>query len=209
MPDSERDIGKNACLITLGDDFQAVVIDTQAGRVMVDAQGNINVLPRNINHAALTEPEVSSVSGGENKSAAKAQPEIGALMKDGTIYAGISPLTGEDMFVTAKDAPLTMTWRRAMEYVAETTMHGHRDWRLPSRAELDVLYQNRNNGNLSGTFKKGGFFQGGCYWSSSEEPNGFKARYQKFNNGQEGLYAKFYLLSVRCIRRQPRPDTTG
>src|SRR5437763_4259493 len=72
------------------------------------------------------------------------RPEIGQTMADGTKFAGISPDTGKPMFTTANDAPLTMTFNEAANYALHLDAHGHQDWRLPSRAELNVLFNNRS-----------------------------------------------------------------
>jgi hypothetical protein len=69
--------------------------------------------------------------------------EIGDLMLDGTIYAGVSPETGKAMFTTPADAPATSTFNQAQEYAAELDAHGHRDWRVPTKGELAVLFSNR------------------------------------------------------------------
>jgi hypothetical protein len=68
-------------------------------------------------------------------------PKIGAKMPDGTIYAGISPDTGKPMYATPADAPLTMTFNEAAEHAKTANSQkacGHRDWRVPTKAELNV-----------------------------------------------------------------------
>lgn len=91
--------------------------------------------------------------------------EIGDKMPDGTIYAGISPNTGEPMYVTAADAFLTVEWKNAMDYAAELDAHGHQDWRLPSTGELNTLFNNRA---AIGGFDVTGSHPESWYWSASE-----------------------------------------
>jgi hypothetical protein len=69
-----------------------------------------------------------------------AKPKIGDRMPDGTVYAGNLPDTGTPMYTTPADAPLTMQWREARDYAARLDAHGHDDWRLPSKAELNELF---------------------------------------------------------------------
>jgi len=59
-------------------------------------------------------------------------------MPDGTIYAGLSPDTGKKMYAMPADAPLTMSFNEAADYAAKLDAHGHRDWRVPTKAELKV-----------------------------------------------------------------------
>ena len=64
-------------------------------------------------------------------------------MPDGTVYAGISPDTHNAMYTTPDDAPLTSTFGRADRYATKLDANGHRDWRVPTRGELSVLFLNR------------------------------------------------------------------
>jgi hypothetical protein len=93
-------------------------------------------------------------------------PKIGAKMPDGTIYAGISPDTGKPMYATPADAPLTMTFNEAAEHAKTANSQkacGHRDWRVPTKAELNVLFNNRA---AIGGFNVSGSYPAGWYCSS-------------------------------------------
>ena len=74
---------------------------------------------------------------------AKAAPRVGDKMPDGSVYAGISPDTNKPMYATPADAPLTYTFNQAQKYAARFDAHGHADWRVPTKSELNVLYNNR------------------------------------------------------------------
>jgi hypothetical protein len=119
---------------------------------------------------------------------------IGDHMPDGTIYAGISPDTGKPMYATPADAPL-MTFTNAMEYATRLGTHGHADWRLPSRNELDVLFRNR--------LAIGGFQINSrpvCYWASAAYKR--RAWGQRFTDGLQCSIGKILRLSVRCVRSE-------
>jgi hypothetical protein len=47
------------------------------------------------------------------------------------------------MYTTAKDAPVAHTFDQAKAYCAALDTHGHRDWRVPTRNELNELFNNR------------------------------------------------------------------
>jgi hypothetical protein len=66
------------------------------------------------------------------------------------------------------------------------TLNGYRDWFLPSKDELNLLYVVGGFGNSH-------------YWSSSEVDSG-NARGQSFSSGYQGVYTKNYTLSVRAVR---------
>jgi hypothetical protein len=100
-----------------------------------------------------------------------AKLKIGDKMPDGTIYAGISPDTGEKMYAMPEDASLMMTFNKAKEYASGLEAHGHKDWRGPTKEELVVLFNNRaavggfKKADLSPSHKTGE----GWYWAFSEE----------------------------------------
>lgn len=67
---------------------------------------------------------------------------------------------------------------------------GFKDWYLPSKDELDLLYDQRN---------VVGGFGATDYWSSSESSKG-KAWEQEFGGGFQFKYNKSFTLNVRAIR---------
>jgi uncharacterized protein DUF1566 len=118
-------------------------------------------------------------------------PEIGDKMPDGTIYAGVSPDTGKAMYATPADAPLTSTFNQALGHAARLAAHGHDDWRVPTRGELNVLFSNRA--------AIGGFNERAArYWSSTEFD--FDAWAMRFSDGNQGWRYTFKNSSLRCVR---------
>ncbi len=80
--------------------------------------------------------------------------EIGDEVEDGTVYAGLSPDTGRAMYATPKDASGAYDFNEAAGYAEDLGAHGHNDWRVPSKGELNVLWENCDKGRLKGTFNK-------------------------------------------------------
>lgn len=89
----------------------------------------------------------------------------------------------------------------AAEYCDNLSAHGHGDWYLPARDELNVLYTHQGVGGL--IFQAG--YPLGHYWSSSEgSTNGFdeRARFIRFSDGlSSGGLTKDTALSIRCVRK--------
>jgi hypothetical protein len=124
------------------------------------------------------------------------EPKIGDKMPDGTVYAGISPDTNKPMYATPADAPLTMKlFNKATEYAAQLDAHGHRDWHLPTKNELNALFNNRA---AIGGFDVSGSDPAGWYWSTS--PYGWSAWGQRFSDGSQYLYSMDDRSSVRPVR---------
>ena len=97
--------------------------------------------------------------------------------------------------IAPNDFPSKMYWQDAKK-ACEALGNG---WRLPTRDELNTLYQNKD--------KIGGFaitnYSLKDYWSSTEGRNDFGgfAWYQDFNNGNQGeILIKFGFNYVRAIR---------
>jgi hypothetical protein len=114
---------------------------------------------------------------------AESSAKIGDTMPDGTVYAGVSPETGKPMYATPKDAPLIYTFNQAQKCAATLDAHGHNDWQVPTKGELDVIWQNRNEGKLKGTFNVTGTNPAGWYWSSSQGV--ITAWTQRFRDGTQ------------------------
>jgi hypothetical protein len=126
-----------------------------------------------------------------------AEPKIGDRMADGTIYAGISPRTNKPMYAMPADAPLTMTFNEATKYAANLDAYGHRDWRVPSKTELNELFKNRT---VIGGFNSTGSVPAGWYLSSSQKKLNSTVWSQRFSDGFPSATAKDVPFSLRCVR---------
>ena len=81
----------------------------------------------------------------------------------------------------------------AAVYCDDLVIHGHSDWYLPAKNELNTMYGNSaaiENFDTSGTY----------YWSSSEYGNYYAWR-QRFSDGDQYYYYKYSNNAVRCARR--------
>jgi len=124
------------------------------------------------------------------------EPKIGDKMPDGTVLAGISPDTNKPMYATHADASLTMTFNEAQEYATKLDAHGHKDWRVPTKAELNVMFNNRA---AIGGFDVTGSNPAGWYWSASPDTK-WLAWGQRFSDGYQNNYDKGSHSAVRCVR---------
>ena len=79
----------------------------------------------------------------------------------------------------------------AAKICADLVAYGYDDWYLPSKDELNALYQNKDE--IKG-------FSDTYYWSSTEY-NETDAWGQDFTNGSQVSYAKYPTSRVRCVRK--------
>jgi hypothetical protein len=71
---------------------------------------------------------------------------------------------------------------------------GYGDWFLPSKEELDLMYDYLHKKGVGG-------FADVSYWSSSEDDNYYNAWLQGFGHGGQGNFNKNYSLGrVRAVR---------
>lgn len=93
------------------------------------------------------------------------------------------------LVVKSHDEPEPMTWHEAMgKFGPDGT---DKEWRLPNRFELDVMYKNKSDIPI---------LTSGGYWSSTEyNTNGAWA--QRFSDGNQVNGYKYNYYLVRCVRR--------
>jgi Protein of unknown function (DUF1566) len=127
-----------------------------------------------------------------------AEPKVGDKMPDGTIYAGVSPDTGKAMYAMPQDGSLLMTFNAAAEHVAKLDAYGHHDWRMPTSAELNVLFNNR--AAIGGFTLTDSNPTGWCWSASGFEFNKSLMWAQRLSDGFQGARYKDEYSTVRCVR---------
>jgi hypothetical protein len=93
---------------------------------------------------------------------------------------------GVSTFEVSRDIARPMSWYNAMQW-CEDLGNG---WRLPTRAELLMMYEHRD---------AIGGLESGYYWSSSEGGSG-DAWVQSFSSGYQFSYYEGYSCRVRAVR---------
>lgn len=177
-----------APVISLSEGFGALVVQGHNIKVEVFDDGSV---------VAYTDGDVQKrppITAEQLTGPTTTSPVVGVGMADGTVYAGVSPDTGKPMYTTRKDTGLCGEWNKAMDYAARLDAHGYTDWRVPTKAELNVLYKNRAAiGNFNETDSAG------WYWSSSQYLN-YRACGQRFSFGHQHNNYKTHASSLRCVR---------
>jgi len=122
---------------------------------------------------------------------------VGYKEADGTIYAGFSPDTNKPMYTTATDAPGIYKWSKGAAYCSALAASDHQGWHMPTKGELNVLFQNRA---AIGGFNETGSVPDGWYWSSSQTVNLLNAWGQRFSDGTQDIGGRNGASSLRCVR---------
>ena len=174
-------------VISLSEGFGALVVQGPNIKVEILPNGNVNV---QTSGRVTTGPCTATAASSEAL-------KVGASMPDGSVYAGVSPDTGKPMFATPKDAPMHGNFNQAADYAANLDVHSHKDWRVPTKAELNVLFGNRA---AIGGFDTTGSARAGWYWSSSRFSSLYGAWVQRFSDGGQLISLRYDASSLRCVR---------
>ena len=119
------------------------------------------------------------------------------ILRVGSKYAGgivfYLDKTGSHGLVCSDKDFLKVTWAEASRLCLESNHNSYNDWRLPTKDELNLLYQNRD---------VVGGFANDKYWSSTDySHDGMWVC--RFNDGSQGAYHKdqfnFYVRAVRAF----------
>jgi hypothetical protein len=104
---------------------------------------------------------------------------------------------GITLYATAVDAPGRYSFSEAKDCAQKLDAHGHADWRVPTKDELNVLFNHRA---AIGGFKKSSAFPAEWYWSSSQHSNLRNAEAMRFGDGGQAVFQMADFLSLRCVR---------
>lgn len=85
-------------------------------------------------------------------------------------------------------------------YCNGLSAHGHSNWYLPARDELNLFW---NDGSPVANVDESGSF----YWSSFEASN-TAARSARFSNGNGGINSKNFTRLLRCVRKEGTKPTS-
>jgi hypothetical protein len=167
------------------DEFR-VAVQGCGVKVEISSDGKVTVYSKAQPVAPQSAPETKATS----------VPKIGAMVLNGSIYAGMSPDTGKPMYTTPKDASMHCNFNQAADYAAKLEVYGCQDWRVPTTDELNVLFENRA---AIGGFDTTGSNPTGWYWSSSRTGN--YARVQRFSDGSQDCFFRHrHQSALRCVQ---------
>jgi len=136
-----------------------------------------------------------------------ARIEVGDVMPDGSIYAGVPRGGGARIFAMPADEG-RLHFNRAAERAEQLNKEkpfGHDDWRVPNKREAEVLYAAQKKGAFKGTFDltQGMDSTCGLYWTSQRGFDDGSALCLRFNAGTPEYYHKTTPVAVRYIRSEP------
>ena len=172
-------------IITLSDAFSPLIV--RGNGIEVEFRdGEIHVRSGKI----ASTPTQQALSTSTSPAALKVGDVVAEGPNKGWIYCETK--AGEAFLVAPKDNCM-MQWRAAMDYAAREKVE------LPSKEQLNAMYEARNTGALKGTFNVSGGLAG-WYWSALQ--NGSSDPWcLGFSAGNWGLGNELSRSSLRCIRR--------
>lgn len=125
---------------------------------------------------------------------ARVRARVGDKIGGGVVF-WVDPKSGgaHGLMADPYDAVDTLKWDACLKNVKYMTLGGHTDWRVPTKEELNLIYQAYKKHILTGLKK-------GNYWSiSTRDDDG--VWYQDFSTGiQNFSKSKFEKFNLRAIR---------
>ena len=101
-----------------------------------------------------------------------------------------------DLIITAQGATQT---NYAAGLARSYAGGGHADWFLPSKVELNIMYNERGVINSTANANGGSNFTTDDYWSSSQYGS-YNAWRKRFSDGNQSIHGKANLKDVRAVR---------
>lgn len=135
-----------------------------------------------------TKPATTPTKPKENPSTPPGKIVLGQDYGGGIVIY-VTPKGDHGMIVSAKEVG-SVDWDKAKKICMAYKVGTIEGWRLPSKDELNIIYQNRK---YLGEYTKGG------YWSSTEEGKN-SAIMQNFSNGNATKANKQSAQAVRAVR---------
>lgn len=130
------------------------------------------------------------------------EPIVGARMEDGTIYVGLSPGTKDRMFMATENSP-AMTFNEAAKYTKRLDVHGHNDWRIPTKQELEQIFNYTHLGKFRGMFSYHPFDR---YWSSTESGSDDRIVMTPYINSSMSMMVNNLAFSSRVVRVEKKEE---
>lgn len=115
---------------------------------------------------------------------------IGHRLFDGTVYAGISPISGHPMFAAPQDSTGKFSFLHALQHAEKRNFLGYKDWRVPSVDEMEILYEHRD---AIGGFQTARYRCAYPYYLNLTWAHNFNTGHLEMQKPQNYLY-------LRCIR---------
>lgn len=196
--------------LTIKDEFREITVRSDSGEVVIDLssikQSGLKLSLIVNNDVFLLSPakEQDSTQKALNFTLEPLASQIGHVLEDGWIVAGFSPNNGMMFSIEPPDSALQgeVTWFEGSAHAIELRSMGHESARLPSKDELNVIYNNLVKGGHENVTGLGA----GSHWSSSPSScNIDRAWCQNLdvNNEHQGTSGKYNTLSARCVRNEP------
>lgn len=139
--------------------------------------------------ATLTKTEV--------KQQTQPAPKIGDLADDGAVFVGKTH-EGKPVYALPADEAAQLTFQEAQDRAAETSLATGRDYHLPSRGEMYVLFNNRAAAGLGG-FQDQTRDRTSWYWTNATTI--WKSAYsRRFEDGRSSTVPTCLRQSARLVR---------
>ena len=188
---------------TLADVTMALGSDAD-GDIYYRSGGKLTRLPKGTDNQVLTLE--SGIPSWKDATSGSTTYTVGLNLALGGYVIEVGPDGKHGLVVALRDQSSLVSWYASNDVCSNAANHttsgsNFKDWRLPTKRELNLMYTQKSAIDAAATANGGTAFATGYYWSSTELDGG-DAWGQNFGNGgQYGdhEYLSYYLRSVRAF----------
>ena len=168
----------------------------QSGSGSITVPGLTNDTSYTFTVTATNAIGASVASGASNSVIPSVTPEVGDFYGGGVVF--YLDGNGGGLIAAPTDHTSGVNWYSSPGICANLTIGTYSDWFLPSKDELNLMYENIGQGNVLGLGNVGNFANND-YWSSTGI-DGYNAWGQYFYNGNQFVNDKLSTGYVRAVR---------
>jgi len=186
--------GGNVGIGTLSPDEKLHIRGRIKVREMDSGSMTDSVVTWNTADSTLRMMDINRISAG----ASPVSYSIGDIAHGGIVFY-VNTEGTHGLVAARRDQMVNTTWYNALDNLNNPNNHNsegakYSDWRLPSKYELNLMYNNLHKSTSSV-----GGFSGNFYWSSTERAND-AAAIQNFSTGNQTDNSKSSACFVRTVR---------
>ncbi len=204
MPRSKETQEEQPEITILDPKLKGKILNIDGVILSVDGKGNLTVIKAN--NVFLEDVKYMCLAPSRTADCFETKPmkekvEIGDEMPDGTVFLGISPDNAQGLFLMPKNFENQFSDVEATRIVSRQTAYGHSDWRLPTRRELECVYNNKRHKSISAVFNTRS--PGPWYWVqiANNRVGGFDMRDKEYVTS----YSSGTKVAVSAVRTGPVP----
>lgn len=146
---------QEAQLVVLSPTMKGQLLSLSDAVLSIDDDGNVTIVKAN--NVFLEDVNYMCMAPLRSGDCLEAKPvkekvEPGDEMPDGTIFVGLNPKTSQGIYMMPKRFDSKYYRDESISFISSLEAYGHKDWRLPTRREMDIIRQQTSHESIAAVF---------------------------------------------------------